>query len=402
MPAFRDTTSGMNNSDTALWRYSVIAPLLHRGPGETLLDAARREAAGMKTGPDNEPTTVSMPTILRWYRAWQFGGLEALERRERNDRGETRAMDEKAVAVLLDLAEAHPEWTVRAILRSAEKTQGDRISEKAAYRLLAGHRKKILVEGFPKRPVGVPQTLWLGDTWHGPAVYGAHRKKYRTFLIAIMDDASRAIMAGRFGLRDDVAGLIPVLRDAVLARGMPQRLLVDNGPNYRSRVIRTSCATLGIHLIHATPYRPTAKARLERFFLTVKLRLLPTLEPFPTLEELNVKWSRWLAEYQVEPHGGLSEQEGRPTAPLAYYLTHMPDGVRYIEDVQLDELLVVEETRRVQNDGTFRVDGKIWEAGCEFAGDRILVRFNPARPLKVMFRKLSDVRASLKAAHKIE
>jgi hypothetical protein len=122
MPAFRDTTSGMNNSDTALWRYSVIAPLLHRGPGETLLDAARREAAGMKTGPDNEPTTVSMPTILRWYRAWQFGGLEALERRERNDRGETRAMDEKAVAVLLDLAEAHPEWTVRAIPSPLTKT----------------------------------------------------------------------------------------------------------------------------------------------------------------------------------------------------------------------------------------------------------------------------------------
>lgn len=391
----------MKTSDTALWRYSVIAPLLHRAPGESLLDAARREAAKVKTGSDGELVTVSVPTILRWHRAWQFGGIEALERRPRNDRARARALSEKAVAVLLDLAETNPGWTVRAILRAAERELGDRISEKAAYRLLAGHRKKMKTEGFPKRPVGVPQTLWLGDTWHGPAVYGAHRKKLKTFLIAIMDDASRSVMAGRFGLHDDIANLIPVLREAVLARGIPQRFLVDNGANYRSRVIRAACATLGIHLIHATPYRPTAKARLERFFLTTKLRLLPMLGPFPTLEELNAAWARFLAEYHAEPHGALSEQEGRPTPPLSYYLTHMPDGVRYVEDVDLDELLVVEETRRVLSDGTFRVDGKIWEAGCEFAGERILVRFNPARPVKVVFRKLSDARAPFKAAHPI-
>lgn len=392
----------MNISDTALWRYSVIAPLLHRSPGESLLDAARRIAAEVKTAPDGEPTTVSVPTILRWYRAWQLGGIEALERRERSDRGERRSLSEKAAAVLMDLAESHPEWTVKAILRNAERTLGERISEKAAYRLLAGHRKKIRVEGFPKRPVGVPQTLWIGDTWHGPAVYGAHRKKQKTFLIAIMDDASRTIMAGRFGLRDDIAGLIPVLRDAVLARGIPQRFLVDNGANYRSRVIRTACATLGIHLIHAAPYRPTAKARLERFFLTTKLRLLPMLSPFPTLDELNTVWARFLAEYHAEPHSALSELEGRPTPPLSYYLTHLADGVGYVSDVSLDELLVVEETRRVRSDGTFPLGGKLWEASCELAGERILVRFNPARPDKVTYRKLSDKSAPFRSAYKIE
>ena len=399
----------MNTTDTALWRYSVIAPLLHREPGESLLDAARREAAKLKTNSNGEPATVSLPTILRWYRAWQLDGIGALERQPRNDRSRVRAMSEKLVAVLLDSAEAHPEWTVRAMVRATERETGERVPEKAAYRLLAGHRKKVNVEGFPKRPVGVPQTLWIGDTWHGPAVYGAQRKKHRTFLIAIMDDASRSIMAGRFGLRDDVAHLIAVVRDAVLARGIPQRLLVDNGANYRSRVIHTACATLGIHLIHATPYRPTAKARLERFFLTTKLKLVPLLSPFPTLEELNTQWARFLAEYHAEPHASLSELEGRPTAPLAYYLTHLPDGVRYIEDVALDELLVVEETRLVLSDGTFRVDSRLWEAGCEFAGERILVRFNPTiaqrsadrQPVKVMFHRLSDARAAFQPAHLI-
>lgn len=389
----------MKTSDIALWRYSVIAPLLHRPAGELLLESARRIAAEIKIGPDGAEASVAVPTLLRWYREWQTGGLDALERRARSDRGARRSLSKKNVAVLLDSAEQHPDWTVAAIVRNAERALGDHISMKAAYRLLAGHRKKIRVEGFPKRPVGVPQTLWLADTWYGPAVYGAHRKKHRTFLIAIMDDASRAIMAGRFGLRDDVEHLIPVMREAVLARGIPQRLLVDNGANYRSRVIRTACATLGIHLVHAAPYHPQAKARLERYFLTVSLQLLPMLGPFPTLEELNATWARFLAEYHAAPHGALSELEGRPTAPLSYYLSRLPDGVRYIEDVRLDELLVVEETRRVQSDGTFRLAAKIWDAGCDFAGERILVRFNPCRPEKAMFRKLSDPKAPFVAAH---
>jgi len=71
----------MTTSDIALWRYSIIAPLLHRAPGESLLDSARRLAFETKTGSDGEPITVSVPTLLRWYREWQSGGVEALEKR---------------------------------------------------------------------------------------------------------------------------------------------------------------------------------------------------------------------------------------------------------------------------------------------------------------------------------
>jgi len=390
----------MTTSDNALWRYSVIAPLLHLG-GESLLDAARRLAAEPKTGPDGSLVTVSTSTILRWYREWQSGGVEALERRPRRDRGRRKALAEKTVAALMDLGEDHPDWTVRAIIRNAERSLGARIPEKAAYRLLAGHRKRRRTTETPRREVGVPQTLWVADTWYGPAVYGPRRKKVKSFLIAIMDDASRTIMAGRFVPRDDIASLIPILRDAALARGFPARLLVDNGANYRSRVIRVACATLGIHLARATPYRPTAKARLERFWLTARLRLLPELSPFPTMEELNTKWLRFLSAYHAEAHSTLTEIEGRPISPLTYYLSHLPRDIRHVSEVSLDELLVVEETRRVQSDGTFRLGGTLWEAGCEFAGDRILARFNPARTDKATFRRLSDKSARFQPAQRI-
>jgi putative transposase len=50
-----------------------------------------------------------------------------------------------------------------------------------------------------------------------------------------------------------------VLKQALLRRGLPQRLYVDNGAHYRSQHLALVCAKLGIALIHARPYRPQGK-----------------------------------------------------------------------------------------------------------------------------------------------
>ncbi len=384
----------MDASDLALWRYSVIAPLLHAAPGTSKTDLARTLAMESKRAANGDATTLSAQTVLRWYRAYSAHGLAGLEKHPRKDRGSRKALPEEAHERLLALAETHPTWTVRTILREAERQLGRRVSKAAAYRLLVGHRRRAHAAGkTPPRPVGVPQTLWLADTMHGPSVWGPKRTRRKTYLIALMDDASRAIMAGRFTTRDDVAGLIPVLREAILARGCPSRLLCDNGANYRSRVVRTACAHLGVHLVYATPYHPQSKARLERFFLTVRMRLLPTLPSAVTLDGLNAAWARFLATYHAEPHSTLSEHEGRPVSPLSYYLTHLPTDVRMVREVALDELLVVEEARRVRNDGTVSVAGRVFEMDLALAGGSVVVRFNPADPARVLYRPLEKTSA---------
>lgn len=377
----------MDASDLALWRYSVIAPLLHVGPETSRKELARSLAMQPKLDLNGAAVTLSAQTVLRWYRRYRAQGVSGLEKRPRKDRGTKKALPEEAHEKLLWLAEAHPEWTVCTIHREAEKQLGGPVSRAAAYRLLAGHRRRARTEGkTPRRPIGVPQILWLADTMYGPCVYGPRRQRRKTYLIAFMDDASRVIMAGRFTTRDDVAGLIPILREAILARGCPSRLLCDNGANYRSRVVRAACAHLGIHLVYATPYHPQSKARLERFFLTVRLRLLPTLPAPLTLEALNEAWARFLAAYHAEPHSSLSEESGRPTSPLTYYLTHLPSDVRMVREVALDELLVVDETRRVQRDGTLSVAGRAFEVDLALAGGRVVVRFNPSDASRVAYR----------------
>ncbi len=380
----------MDASDLALWRYSVIAPLLHQAGGAPLRDLARTVADDVLRGMNGDPATVSADTVLRWYRAYRLEGLAGLEDEPRRDRGRSRALDDAQQEALLALLEEHPGWSTQLLHREAERRLKRPLSIKAVYRFMKGRRPRPVPDAHPRREPGLPQTLWIADTMHGPTVVDERRHKRKTYLLAVMDDASRALMAARFAARDDISAFLPVLREAVLARGLPSRLLTDNGPNYRSRVLRTACATLGIHLVHAAPYSPTSKARLERFFRTVRMRFLPTLPAILTLEELGAAWARYLAEYHAEPHTALSDLEGKPTSPLSYYLTHLPPDVRYVEAVTLEDLVQVEESRRVNPDGTIRVGDRLWDVDAKLAGSRILVRFNPSFVTRVLYRPFGD------------
>ena len=378
----------MPDAERALWRFSLIAPLLHRAPNVSLTEMARQLAAEVKHGLDGAPVLVSTETLLRWLRHYQQGGLEALENRPRSDRGRCRALDPGTVTQLLALADREPTWTVVALHRQLQRDLGRALPLKPVYRLLKGRKRVADTDALRRRPPGVPQVLWLADTMHGPAVYGPRRTKHKSFLLAVFDDASRSVMGSAFTRRDNVAALMPVLRDAVLARGIPHRLLVDNGANYRSRVLRTACAHLGIHLVHAAAYRPTSKARLERFFLTVRQQMLPRLPEFPTLEQVNTEWARFVAEYHGTPHSTLTQLMGRPTTPLDFYLRFLPDDVRYPPQLDLADLFLVEATRRVAADATVRVGARIWEVRAELVGEHVLVRFNPEDPQRVLYRSV--------------
>jgi transposase len=360
--------STMPHSELALWRYGLIAPLLHRAPEVSLTQMARQLAAEVKQGRDGTPVLVSAETLLRWLRRYRQGGLEALENKPRADRGRCRALDPDTVEQLLALAEKHPDWTVKALHRQLERDQGRALPLKPIYRLLQGRPRATPTEAMRRRPPGLPQVLWLADTMHGPAVYGPGRKKRKSFLLTVFDDASRAVMASAFAPHDNVAALMPVVRDAVLARGLPHRLLVDNGANYRSRVLRTACAHLGIHLVYATAYRPTAKARLERFYRTVRLKMLPQLPAAPTLQQLQTEWARFVNEYHGTPHNALSELMGKPTTPLDFYLSQLPDDVRYPPPLNLTDLFLVEATRRVNADATIRLAARYWEVDPALVG----------------------------------
>jgi transposase InsO family protein len=71
-----------------------------------------------------------------------------------------------------------------------------------------------------------------------------------------MDDASRLMSHSAFCLGETALDIEGVLKQAVLKRGVPKKLLIDNGAAYRSHSLQGICARLGIRLVYCRPYQP--------------------------------------------------------------------------------------------------------------------------------------------------
>ena len=64
---------------------------------------------------------------------------------------------------------------------------------------------------------------------HGPKVrHGRTRRK--SYLIAFIDDATRVVPFAAFATAENVQAFLPVFSNALIRRGIPQRLYVEYVP----------------------------------------------------------------------------------------------------------------------------------------------------------------------------
>jgi putative transposase len=215
------------------------------------------------------------------------------------------------------------------------------------------------------------------DIMHGPAVSVGGRKR-KTYLIAFIDDATRVIPHCAFALTENTSTFLPVFKQALLKRGMPARLYVDNGANYRSRHLELVCAKLGVALIHARPYRPQGKGKIERWFKSVRGQLLTrlTAADVASLEALNRRLQQWVeGEYHQSPHRALDGH-----TPLEQWAL-CGDEVRFVEPgLDLDDLFLFETQRKVQKDRTVSLHGVVYEVDAVLVGEKITLRYDPSAP----------------------
>jgi transposase InsO family protein len=74
-------------------------------------------------------------------------------------------------------------------------------------------------------------------------------------LIAFLDDHSRLIVHGEFYLSEGLDCYMDALEEALSKRGLPRKLYTDDGSAMRSHHLDHVCASLGIALVHAPPYK---------------------------------------------------------------------------------------------------------------------------------------------------
>jgi transposase InsO family protein len=384
MPPLDPTT----HADTvALFRYGLIADLLHLPAGDRSLHTRLRETAAREYDiPGTTRRRVAAETLRDWLYAYRRAGFDGLKPRVRADQGHARALPQAVADQLCALKEAHPTYSVAMIIGAARaQPRGPAdlpLAPATVHRLLSRH-------GLMARPTDAPTSkdrrrfsydaaneLWMSDVMHGPTVLDADdRRRHKTYLIALLDDATRMIPYAAFTRSETVTAFLPVFERAILRRGVPKRLYVDNGSAYRARHLALVCAKLGVTLIHARPFSPQGKGKLERWFRTVRLQLLPTLLEADThsLDALNQRLWTWIEdEYLDTPHRGLQDATPREQWARAAHHVTLPTQ-------DLTALFLFEEKRKVQQDRTVSLHSVVFEVDAALVGQTVTLRYDPAR-----------------------
>jgi putative transposase len=265
----------------AAFRFGVIHDLVGGvvlAPGEQ--ERLIREKCGRKYSiPGSDKTRITRSTILRWMKLYTESGgkLEALANQDRSDQGKPRAIDQETALALMRLRSELPKATVASLITEMNRrglvSPGLSLAPTTVYRFLDNHGLMKMTQSSPedrrKFEAELPNDLWQSDCMHGPMVEHEGKRR-KTYLIAFIDDHSRLVPHAEFFFSESLDSFLKALKQALSTRGLPRKLYTDNGPAFRSHHLEHITASLGIALIHARPYKPQGKGKIERFFRTVR------------------------------------------------------------------------------------------------------------------------------------
>jgi transposase InsO family protein len=362
--------------EVAMKHFALISPLLEEGICATEL--ARRKCSLLERG------GISERTIRRWKALYKKDGLNGLMRQERNDKGVSKSISPEALALAEQMRRELPRRSAGLICELLER-EGHKVARSTLERQLRENGlsgKQLAVEakakagGATRRFVRVGRnTLWQSDVKYGPYMPEANnpKKKFRTYLLVIIDDATRFVVHAEFYPDQKLPILEDGLRKAILRYGAPKSLYVDNGKIFTSTWMQLACAKLNIRHLKTRPYSPEAKGKVERFNRTVESFLDElSLQKAQTLEELNRLFGAWLCEgYNHKPHGALNER-----TPVEVF-TSDSAPLRFHNIETLRDAFLHEAERTVDKTGCLNLNGKPYDAGAEWSRKRVTVRFDP-------------------------
>jgi len=190
---------------------------------------------------------------------------------------------------VLAIAREAPELSSRQLAAWITDNAGFAVSESTVYRIL---RREGLVRRQETQFTAAkeyhtkttqPHQLWATDaSYFRVAGWGYY------YLVTVMDDYSRFILAWKLQKDMSADSLIEVIQKAVDATGMTEvpiedrtKLLSDNGAGYVCRAFRAYLHLVGIQHILAAPFHPQTNGKLERYHQTIKREVNQILYEFP-------------------------------------------------------------------------------------------------------------------------
>jgi putative transposase len=371
--------------EIALFRYSLIVPFLTEEELEWGVkgELVKRMARQIHHIPFSKKASLHESTIRRFLTSYRNHGFDGLKPKTRSDIGTSLKIPTDILEQAFILKKEEPRRSAGKIIRIMESTNmaaPGLIKPSTLYRIFEQNSlvyKKLKRQSKEFKPFQAehPNQIWQSDVMYGPYLPDPDRPeaKKRTFLVAILDDFSRLIVHAEFYWHERLPHLENTLQKAILKRGIPEVLYVDNGQIFSAHQINIICAELGIRKISCQPYRPQGKGKIERYFRSVREQFLVELEhdPVEHLHQLNSKYWAWLEQaYHLQTHSATNEQ------PLVRWRQNVAGFLKNIDEKQLQDIFLWREIRKVDKLAQVSLQGFKYELSSFMAGKKVEIRFN--------------------------
>ena len=371
--------------EIALFRYGLIVPFLapeelEWGVKGELLKRLVKQTLSL---PFSKKSSLATSTIRRYLKDYRQKGFDGLKPKSRSDIGKSQKIPSDILEKAFVLKREEPRRSANKIIQLMEAHQMANpglLKPSTLYRIfnqndLTTKQLKKTQKSFRSFQAEHPNQIWQSDVLYGPYLPDPDRPsaKKQTYLVAVLDDFSRLIPHAEFYWHERLPHLENTLQKAILKRGIPEVLYVDNGQIFSAHQINTICAELGIRKITCLPYSPEGKGKIERFFRTVRDRFLIELghEKVEFLHQLNSKFWAWLEEeYHQQAHSATNE------APNIRWRQNVTPFMRKIEEKQLQNIFLWRENRKVNKLGQVSLQGLTFEVSPFLVGKTVEVRYN--------------------------
>ncbi|MCH4013368.1 MAG: DDE-type integrase/transposase/recombinase [Solobacterium sp.] len=383
MSEIENQTSFLDLSDDptgiAELRFALIAPALHGVYTEPSRSQYFKKAAENPiTYPDGSVHNLSYKTLEKWYSLYNRFGVEGLLPKTREDKGTTRALNDAAIEEIFKLKKEFPRINATQMYNKLieEGLIGSDVSVYAVQRFYKNNdlksardpnmkdRKAFEMEYFGQ--------IFQADTAYMPYIT-VDGKSHRLYAVCIIDDYSRYIVAGELFFNDNAYNFQKVLKEAIEASGIPERLLVDNGGPYANEQLALICVDVGIHIIHTHVRDGAGKAKIERYWGSVRTEFEYTTDfsKFHSLEEANNAFHEYIRKYNTSYHSGID------TTPLDRFNSSKEHVRKPKSREWLNEKFLNRINRRVRKDSTVRIDNVQYDVPMGFISQMVSIRYLP-------------------------
>jgi transposase InsO family protein len=265
-----------------------------------------------------EAAGVSVRTVYKWLARFKDEGAAGLADRSSRPKRSPTQVPRGWQELVLELR--------RSRMTGAQIAKRLRLPRSTVARVLKRHGLERLKYLDPPIPIRRYEKQRPGEMVHldvkklgrfkkiGHRITGCHEKHPRTlgagweFVHVCIDDFTRLayveILADETG--PTTVGFLRRALAWFAGHGVTvERVMTDNGTNYRSNAFKVATAQLRLKHVRTRPYTPRTNGKAERFIQTM-LREWAYVRPYVTSGRRRLALAPWLRRYnERRPHGGI-------------------------------------------------------------------------------------------------